>query len=293
MTLAPELAPLARSIWRRLEPYHAITYFAAESRTALDAVGMKGFWMGYFASRSAAMGPVSPKMIVATFYNFHASLVKRAVPDCWKITTPAAVLHARVDGMVDALSAMKTLDVEQLKTLAPLAKTLAEAATTDLGGRPLFAAHAGLQWPDGGAPITAWWAATLIREHRGDGHIAALVDAGIGPCEALVMQSTYTAIPRETLQRTRNWPDVEWDAALDALASRGLVAGDGAPTDKGRAYLQAIEARTDELATRPLAIMGEEAARALAEAALPVAHAVMASGVVPSITPMFADDDEL
>jgi hypothetical protein len=139
--------------------------------------------------------------------------------------------------------------------------------------------------------MTAWWAATLIREHRGDGHIAALLDAGIGPCEALVMQSTYTAVPRQTLQKTRNWPDQEWDAAVDALATRGLVGGDGSPTDTGRAYLAAIEARTDELATGPLAIIGTHAAQALAEAALPVAQKVMASGVVPTVTPMFADDD--
>ena len=291
MTNFAELAPLARRIWRRLEPYHAITYFAPESHAALEAIGMKGFWMGYFASRSAALGAASPNLVIATFYNFNPSLVRRAVPDCWKITTPTAALGARHDGVVDALNSMATLDVQELKTLAPLARTMAEAATSDLGGRPLFAAHAALKWPEGGAPVTAWWAATLIREHRGDGHIAALVDAGIAPCEALVLQSTYTAVPRQTLQMTRNWPDDEWDAAVDALASRGLVTGDASPTDKGRACLEAIEARTDELATRPIAEMGVDAASALAEAALPIAQAVMASGVVPTITPMFADDD--
>jgi len=172
MTLTTELAPLARRIWRRLEPYHAVTYFAPESHAALQAVGMKGFWMGYFASRGAAMGAVGPNMITATFYNFHPSIVNRAVPDCWKITTPAAVLKARHDGVVDTLSAMPTLDVQTLKTLAPLAKAMADAAVSDLAGRPLFAAHAGLDWPEGGAPMTAWWAATLIREHRGDGRPA-------------------------------------------------------------------------------------------------------------------------
>ncbi len=247
--------------------------------------------MGYFASRSAAMGAASPNLIIATFYNFNPSLVRRAVPDCWKITTPTAVLRARIDGVVDALNGMVKLDVQELKTLAPLAKTMAEAATSDLGGRALFAAHAALDWPEGGAPMKAWWASTLIREHRGDGHVAALVDAGIAPCEALVLQSTYTAIPRQTLQMTRNWPDDEWSAATDALASRGLVGPDGSPTDAGRACLASIETRTDELATRPIVQMGVEAARALAEAALPVGQAVMASGVVPTITPMFADDD--
>jgi len=105
------------------------------------------------------------------------------------------------------------------------------------------------------------------------------------------MQSTYTAVPRQTLQMTRNWPDDEWAAAVDALTSRGLVGTDGSATDAGRTCLTAIEARTDELATRPIAAIGVEAARALAEAALPVAEAIMASGVVPTITPMFADDE--
>jgi hypothetical protein len=286
-----ELAPLARRIWRRLEPYHAITYFAKESHVALESVGMKGFWMGYFAARSAAMGRPGAKLVTATFYNFHPSRVRRAVPDCWAITSPAAILRARNDGVVDALSANVAIDLEALATLAPLAKHMALAACDELGGRPLFAAHAELPWPERGAAMQAWWAATLIREHRGDGHIAALVDAGVAPCEALVLQSTYTAVPREVLQGTRNWPDHEWDAALDSLASRGWVAGDGAPTDKGRAGLAAIESRTDELATKPAAAIGVDAATALAEAALPVAKAVMASGVVPSVTPMFAGED--
>ena len=284
------LAMLARRIWRRLEPYHAITYFAPESRAAWDAVGMKGFWMGYFASRAAAMGPVGPKLVTATFYNFHPSRVERAVPDCWNITTPTAVQRARLDGMVNAISAATDIDLEAVSLLAPLARAMAEAACHDIGGRPLFAAHAEQPWPEDGAALQAWWAATLIREHRGDGHIAALVDAGVAPCEALVLQSTYGAVPRVVLQVSRNWPDDEWDGAVAALVERGLLNADGSGNDRGREGLAAIERRTDELATRPLEIIGFDAAAALAEAALPVAQAVMKSGVVPSVNPIFADE---
>ncbi|MEY2425410.1 MAG: hypothetical protein QOI61_982 [Actinomycetota bacterium] len=291
MAPTKDVAVLARQIWRRLEPYHAITYFAKESHAAWAAVGMKGFWMGYFASRAAAMGAAGPKLVTATFYNFHHSRVERAVPDCWGIVTPAAVLRARTDGMVDALAAASAIDLEPLATLAPLARTMAEAACGDIGGRPLFAAHTAVPWPEAGAAMQTWWAATLIREHRGDGHIAALVDAGVGPCEALVLQATYTGMPRETLQGSRNWPDHEWQAAVDSLASRGWVAGDGTPNVKGREGLEAIERRTDELASGPVLAIGVDAAIALAEAALPVARSVMESGVVPRITPMFADDD--
>ncbi|MEY2469035.1 MAG: hypothetical protein QOF21_1733 [Actinomycetota bacterium] len=287
MTSPAELAPLARRIWRRLEPLHAITYFAPESHAALEAVGMKGFWMGYFAARSAAMGAASPNLIIATFYNFHPSLVHRAVPDCWSITTPAAVLKARSSGMTDALERL-ALDVT---TLEPLARTMADAAVEQLAGRPLFSAHADLAWPEQAGAMQAWWAATLIREHRGDGHVAALVEADIAPCEALVLQSTYTAIPRQTLQLTRNWSDDEWQAATESLVARGWVDAEGGATDRGREGLAAVERRTDELAARPVLMIGTDAATALAEAALPVAQAVMAAGAVPTITPMFADDE--
>jgi hypothetical protein len=236
------------------------------------------------------MGAAGPKLVTATFFNFHPSRVERAVPDCWNITTPNAVLRARLDGVVNALSAAVDIDLSAVGLLAPLARTVAEAACHDIGGRPLFAAHAAQPWPEEGAALQAWWAATLIREHRGDGHIAALVDAGIGPCEALVLQSTYTAIPRETLQGSRNWPDDEWQAATESLIERGWLDADGLGNDAGRDGLAAIELRTDELAARPLAIVGVDAAAALAEAALPVAEGVMKSGVVPSINPIFADD---
>jgi hypothetical protein len=154
----------------------------------------------------------------------------------------------------------------------------------------LFAAHAEQPWPEDGAALQAWWAATLIREHRGDGHIAALLDAGVGPCEALVLQSTYTAIPREVLQGTRGWPDEEWALAVESLVEREWLDADGLGNDVGREALAAIEQRTDELAARPLEIIGVDAAAALAEAALPVAEGVMKSGVVPSINPIFGDE---
>lgn len=281
---------LARQIWRRLEPFHAITYFAKESQAAFEAVGMKGFWMGYFAGRAAAMGPVGPNLVTATFFNFHPDRVARAVPDCWSITTPAAILKARVDGMVNAINANMAIGVEMIATLEPLVRTMAEAACGELGGRPLFAAHAELAWPDEGPAINAWWASTLIREHRGDGHIAALVDAGVAPCEALVLQSVYGSVTREVVQSTRKWSDADWAEAVDALASRGWVTGDGAATDVGREGLARIEARTDELAMGPINAIGLDAASAIAEAALPLGQAVMASGVVPPITPIFGDE---
>jgi hypothetical protein len=193
--------------------------------------------------------------------------------------------------MVNAISAAVDIDLEAVALLAPLARSAAEAASSDIGGRPLFAAHAAQPWPEEGAALQAWWAATLIREHRGDGHIAALVDAGVAPCEALVLQSTYADIPRQVLQASRNWSDDEWEFAVQSLAERGWLRSDGTANDTGRQALEAIEHRTDELAARPLASIGVDAAAALAEAALTVAHGVMKSGVVPAVTPMFADTE--
>jgi hypothetical protein len=81
-----------------LEPYHAMVYFAPEARAAYTALGLKGYWMGYFASRSAAMGAVPANLVTATFYNFHPRMVARSIPDAWRFSTPKRILAARYEG---------------------------------------------------------------------------------------------------------------------------------------------------------------------------------------------------
>lgn len=268
-------------MWRLLEPIHALIYFVPEKREAFERAGLKGGWMAYFASRAAAMGPVPAEVVIATFYNFHPSMVRRAIPDAWRFSTPERALEARYEAADAALrrilgDAVSGSDVELAATLA---RRAAEAAGS--AGRPLFAAHAGLTWPDD-PHMQLWHAATLLREHRGDGHVALLVAYDIGPCESHVTLVAAGGSTAELQREYRGWSEEEWAAAVANLTDRGVVGADGSFTDAGRALRASIERRTDELALAPYEALGaddcarlEKAIEAIGEslaAATPIAY---------------------
>ena len=170
--------PLARRAHRVLEPIHTLIYFVPEGGERYAALGVTGGMRGYFASRSAALGVVPAEVVVATFYNFSPTHVAKAIPSVWEATTPEQVLAARLDAVDAALQRLlgDAVPSEEMAEAAGLAREAAESA--DVVGRPLFAAHASLPWPEQ-PHLALWHAATLLREHRGDGHIAALVLAGL------------------------------------------------------------------------------------------------------------------
>jgi hypothetical protein len=248
---------VARKTWRTLEPYHGLIYFAPEATEAYAALGIHGF-DGYFASRAAAMGPVPAEVVVATFFNFNPTVVHHAIPAAWSIAAPERILEARYAAAGAALrrAAGALLDEPGVARAAALARAAAQACTP--AGRPLYAAHASLAWPEGPA-LELWHAVTLLREFRGDGHVACLVDAGIDGCEALVLHAATGEVPAQVLQQSRQWSDEEWHAAVERLAERGLVTGDGTSTEAGRALRDRVEARTDELALAPWRALGEDA----------------------------------
>ena len=146
-------------------------------------------------------------------------------------------------------------------------------------GRPLAAANADLPWP-GEPHLVLWQAITILREQRGDGHVAALLTAGLDPCEALVSFAAIGAAPTETFA-SRGWTQDEWDAARDRLAARGWIDADGIATAKGRDGRDAIERRTDELAGRPWRVLGEEQAARLADLVFPVLEVALLTGLFP------------
>ena len=272
-------------MWRVTEPFHAIAYFASETRTAFDAAGLKGYWMGYFASRSAAMGPVPPEVVVATFYNFHPDMVRRAIPDAWTFATPAAVLEARRNGMDAALRRILggMVESEEVHEAARLARRATDACTAP--GRPLFAAHAGLPWPV--VPhLELWHACTLLREWRGDGHVTALSVAGLDGCEAHVALSATGAVPRSSLEPFRGWSDQEWAAASQRLQSRGWLDRRGRLTKEGGTAHALLEQRTDELAAAPWRSLGDEGCERLHELMTTILSPVLASDVVPYPNPI-------
>src|SRR5437660_1400620 len=191
-------------MWRALEPYHAVTYFTEESRQAFNDVGLRGFWMGYFAGRAAPMGPVGPGVVVATFFGFRHSMVARALPDAWTFASASDVLAARLAGVDAALRRLlgDAVGNSAVAEAAGLGRAAAEAA--DPAGRPIFAANADLPWP-AEPHLVLWQAATLLREHRGDGHVVALTGAGLDGCESHVSMVAAGVLSREVLQPNRGW----------------------------------------------------------------------------------------
>ncbi len=255
-------------------------YFAPEAADSYRRLGLRGD-SGYFASRAAPMGAVTAATVVATFFNFRPDLVRRAMDDVWESATPAAVLAARAEAADLALRRMlgEGVDAPELARAAALARTAARRASERCDGRPLFAGHAGLEWPD--APhLVLWHAQTLLREYRGDGHVAALVTRGITPLEALVMHVASGEVPQAFLRETRGWGEEEWRATVDALRSRGwLDAHDGARpyalSEEGTAVRQAIEDDTDRLSVLPYGAIGEEGCAELRVLARPYSRTIV------------------
>jgi len=278
-TAGPVDPTLARKMWRTLEPYHGMIYFAPAAAAAYATLGVTGR-SGYFASRAAPMGAVPAAVVVATFFNFNPALVERAMAGVWDTTSPAAILQARLDA-VDA--ALQTALGDEVLTSAEMseAAALARRATTELPieGRPLFAGHTSLPWPDADH-LVLWHAISLLREFRGDGHIAALVTAGLDGCEALVTHGGAGDVPAAVLQSSRAWPDDAWEAAVQRLRDRGLVeAGSAALSDDGRVVRAEIEATTDELALAPWRTLGVEDSDRLRTLVRPFSKAIVTNGV--------------
>lgn len=282
---------LARRFFDRFEPVHATTYFAPEVRTALEAMGFTGFWRGYFAARSAPLGRVPAEVVTAVFFNFPAERITRSVPAIWEVAEPAAVLAVRVSSAVAALGPYGVTD--DLPGVAEAAElTGAAARSAPLDGRPLFAANSALPWPD--TPVAALWhATTLLREHRGDGHVAALVIEGLTGRESNVLHVAAGAVPAAFIKRSRDYTDEEWEACVEALATRGLLTAGGTLTDRGRAMKDRIEERTDELALTALRDLNDDEVERLFATLTPLTRVVVAGGDIPATTPMGLRRDEL
>ena len=246
-----------RYLWSLFEPVHAVTYFAPQAGTAFEAAGLRGFWRRYFAGRAAPLGAVGPGPVVAAFFGFAPGMVARALPDVWTRISPQAALAARAADARAALLALLPDDYdEEAGEAAELLSAAAQAV--DLPGRVLAGAYADLAWPDG-AVDRLWHAATLLREHRGDGHVAALLIAGFDGCESLVLRTALDGgATRAQMQPARGWTDAEWQAAADRLRDRGWLAADGSPTEAGRDAYAQVEATTDRLAAGPWRELGAD-----------------------------------
>jgi len=290
---AAEAAATARLMWTLFEPAHMLSYFAPEPKAAFEQAGLRGFWRGYFAGRAAPLGAVAAPPVVAAFFSFAPAMVERALPGVWEVISPADALAARQAGAVAALQRLLTAAGVSPATSTVVADQLAErAAGLNAAGHTLGAANAALPTPD--EPLARLWhAATILREHRGDGHVAALVAADLDGPEALALragvnvaaggaQDRVSFWTREQLQPIRGWTDADWAAATTRLTERGLLAPAGAATAAGTALYQQVEDATDAAAARPWSGLSPARVAQLAELLRPVTRACAAALPFPS-----------
>lgn len=269
---------IARKTWRTLEPVHGAIYFVPEAVEEYAELGLDERMRGYFASRSAPMGAVGADVVIATFFNFDPGLVRRCMRGVWDLVTPDSVLAARsraADRMIRRLGA-DVLDGDDLVEAAELARRAATAACERPEGRPLFAGHAELPWPDE-PRLVLWHAQTLLREFRGDGHVAVLTVEGLTGCEALVSHAASGEVPAEVLRATRDRTGDDWLAAEERLRSIGWLDPDLSLTDHGRERRGWIERRTDELAAAPYDAIGEQGCERLRSLVRPLSRAMSAA----------------
>lgn len=267
---------------RSLETLHALGYFVPEVEQEVTALGVRKGRGAYFASRSAAMGRVGPGPVVATFFVFAPSLVERFVPTCWEAASPAQVRAARyrgIDAAYRRLLGNEVLDSPEMAEAAALARNAAAGCTPE--GRALYAAHADQAWPEE-PHLVLFHALTLIREHRGDGHVAATLTHGLSGLESLVTHTaTGTGFTVPAAQATRGWSEEHWQACVAGLADRGLMSPDGTLTDSGMSLRTSIEEATDERGHAPWAMLGAEGTERLRTLGRPWVKQMVAGGVFP------------
>ncbi|MFE1752545.1 hypothetical protein ACFW88_18710 [Streptomyces anandii] len=267
----------ARAAWRRLEPVHAMIYFAPEAGRRYADLGLNRR-TAYFISRSAAFGRASAELVISTFYNFNPALVRQAVDGAWDTTTPQQVLDARYAAAGEALRRGGIHELAGFDEVVALTRRAAEAACEHPQGRPLFAAHAALPWPEDPV-LQLWHAQTLLREFRGDGHVACLLSEGLGGLEALILHAATGEVAVDFLKASRAWPEEEWAGTEEHLRERGLLDGD-ALSSEGALLRRHIEDRTDRLALPAYAALGDADCERLAELASPFGRTVLEAGLI-------------
>jgi hypothetical protein len=269
---------LRRSFWRSVETIHHVVYFEPTGKDRYASIGLKGYWMGYFGSRAAPMGRVSPDVVVATFHGFSPALVHRAIPAAWDLADLDDILAMRLEQGRDVIRpGVESSGVDVSRAAAVLTEAL---PSLDLTVRPLAAGTIGLT-PPGDDLGRLWHGATALREYRGDSHLAVLATHGLGGVDANVLMVaaglTFTA-----QQQMRGWTDDEWGAGVERLRERGWLDADGSITENGAAARAAIEDDTDRTTLAGIPAATQEALAGVADDLMAVSKAIVASGAEPS-----------
>lgn len=267
---------MARRMFELVEPIGVIPYSADEPNEAMFALGFTNYWDTYFAGRAAPLGRPTAEVVDALFYNFAPGEVARHIPKVWNTTTPEAAIAARRTGCVRALRRILRDHVDS-PALARAAELLTKAGTSAPSeGRPMYAALRAIPIP-GEVVARLFHAASLLREHRGDGHIAALMVEGIGGLEAHVLLALDMNMPAQSFGRVHHLPAAQLNAVIDGMRDRGLIGDDGWLSELGRAVKQRVEAVTDDLAAKPYESLGADELEELATSLQPLAALLLAA----------------
>ncbi len=267
---------VARRMFELVEPIGVIPYSADEPNDAMFALGFTNYWDTYFAGRAAPLGLAAAEVVDALFYNFAPGEVARHIPKVWRTTTPEAAIAARQIGCERALRRILG-DRADLPAFARAGELLMKAATNaPVEGRPMYAALRAIPIPDD-VVGRLFHAASLLREHRGDGHIAALMVEGVGRLEAHVLLALDMDMPAEKFGRIHHLPAAQLDAVIDGMRDRGLIAADGWLSEQGRAVKQRVESLTDDLAAKPYENLDTAEVDELMDSLEPLAKVLLAA----------------
>ena len=266
----------ARHMFELVEPIGVIPYSAEDPNEAMFALGFTNFWDTYFAGRAAPLGVVPAEVVDALFYNFAPGEVARHIPKVWRTTTPEAAIAARQAGCVKALRRIlgDRVDSEAFGRAAELLTKAAVSAPVE--GRPMYAALRALPIPEE-VVARMFHAASLLREHRGDGHIAALMVERIGRLEAHVLYALGMNMLAEKFGRIHHLPRAQLAAVIDGMRDRGLIGDDGWLSEHGRAVKERVESLTDDLALKPYECLEPAELDELMDALEPLATLLLAA----------------
>lgn len=269
-------AEIARRFLGAAEPIADVAFFAPEVVEKVSALGLEP-WPVYFMGRAAPLGAVPSSVVASTFFNFSPVLVAEAVR--WDIASPSAVLAARQPAILAALQrVLGTMDVSRA---AALLREAVSACRPE--GRSLFAAWTSVPWPSEDL-LAVWQGATLLREYRGDGHIAVLVAHGLDAIDAILLHNGYRDGKMSWVLVSRAWGDEAYNEGIARLAKRGFVNPDGSLTDGGMKFREMIEMETDRVALPPFEHLGEEKSEELLSLLTPIAAAAIEAKAVPKFT---------
>jgi hypothetical protein len=277
MVQATRERALARRMFELVEPIGAIPYSADDPNETMFALGFTNYWDTYFAGRAAPLGSSVPAEVVhALFYSFAPGEVARHIPKVWRTTTPEQAIAARQEGCVNALRRILG-DLVDSPASARAVELLTRAATSAaIDGRPMYAALRALPMPE--EPVARLFrAASLLREHRGDGHVAALMGEDIGGLEAHVLLAVEMGIPGPRFGRIHHLPVEQLTELIEGMKRRGLLEDEATFTRAGRETKVRIEALTDRLAWAPYDALEPAEVDELISALAPIAQKLLAA----------------